>query len=264
MEARLDGRIVLVTGAAQGIGFAIAREAATSGAAGVMLTDRDAAKGQAALAEIEASSAAAGFVQADLKDVSAPARIFAAALARFGRVDGLANAAGMTDRASLTDATPDLWSDVFAVNARAPFFLMQELARHVRATGNPAGNPGAVVNILSMNIYGGTADLAVYSASKAALAISTKSAAHAHRFDRMRVNGINLGWAETPAEHQMQAVTLQRGAAWRDQAAAKLPFGRLIQPEDVARLAIFLLSDASLPMTGALIDQEQWVIGPRD
>jgi NAD(P)-dependent dehydrogenase (short-subunit alcohol dehydrogenase family) len=260
MEARLDGRIILVTGAAQGIGLAIAREAATSGAAGVMLTDREAAKGEAAVAEIEANGAAAGFVQADLKDASAPARIFAAALARFGRVDGLANAAGMTDRASLTDATPDLWSDVFAVNARAPFFLMQELARHLRESRSP----GAVVNILSMNIYGGTADLAVYSASKAALAISTKSAAHAHRFDRMRVNGINLGWAETPAEHQMQAVTLKRGAAWRDQAAAKLPFGRLIQPDDVARLAIFLLSDASLPMTGALIDQEQWVIGPRD
>jgi NAD(P)-dependent dehydrogenase (short-subunit alcohol dehydrogenase family) len=62
----------------------------------------------------------------------------------------------------------------------------------------------------------------------------------------------------------MQAVTLKRGAAWRDEAAAKLPFGRLIQPDDVARLATFLLSDASLPMTGALIDQEQWVIGPRD
>jgi NAD(P)-dependent dehydrogenase (short-subunit alcohol dehydrogenase family) len=260
MEARLDGRIILVTGAAQGVGLAIALEAARSGAAGVMLTDRDARKGDAAIADVLASGAEAAFVQADLREESAPSQIFEAALARFKRVDGLVNAAGMTDRASLTDATPELWGAVFAVNARAPFFLMQALARHLRQTRNP----GAAVNILSMNIYGGTADLAVYSASKAALAIATKSAAHAHRIDRIRVNGINHGWAETPAEHQMQAVTLKRGAAWRDEAAAKLPFGRLIQPDDVARLATFLLSDASLPMTGALIDQEQWVIGPRD
>jgi NAD(P)-dependent dehydrogenase (short-subunit alcohol dehydrogenase family) len=80
----------------------------------------------------------------------------------------------------------------------------------------------------------------------------------------VRINGINMGWADTPAERQMQAVTLGGGDAWLQRAAAAAPFGRLISPEDVARLTVFLLSDASLPMTGALIDQEQWVMGPKD
>jgi NAD(P)-dependent dehydrogenase (short-subunit alcohol dehydrogenase family) len=75
------------------------------------------------------------------------------------------------------------------------------------------------------------------------------------------VNGINLGWTDTPAERVMQAETLGHGAGWLDRANASQPFGRLIAPQDVANLAVFLLSDAAGPMTGALIDQDQWVIG---
>ena len=115
-----------------------------------------------------------------------------------------------------------------------------------------------------MNVYGGTAELAVYSATKAALATVTKNAAHAHRFDRIRINGINMGWADTPAERQMQAVTLGGGEDWLERAASQQPFGRLLSADDVARLAVFLLSETSAPMTGALVDQEQWVMGPKD
>ena len=89
----------------------------------------------------------------------------------------------------------------------------------------------------------------------------TKNTAHAHRFDRIRVNGINVGWVDTPAERQMQAVTLGLGEKWLAEASARQPSGRLLKPDDVARLAIFLLGDASGPMTGAVIDQEQFVIG---
>jgi NAD(P)-dependent dehydrogenase (short-subunit alcohol dehydrogenase family) len=124
--------------------------------------------------------------------------------------------------------------------------------------------PGAIVNILSINVHGGATDLTVYSASKAALALITRNAAHAHRFDRIRINGINMGWADTPAERVMHAKTLGKGPDWLAEQAAKQPFGRLLVPEDVARLTHFLLSPASEPMTGALIDQEQWAIGPRD
>ena len=260
MDVRLDGKVVLVTGAAQGVGEAIAGEAARSGAAGVMLSDRDTAKGQAALDSLRQTGVDAAFVAADLHDMDAPEGIFAAAVARFGKVDALVNAAGMTDRGSLANATPNLWEAMFAVNARAPFFLMQKLVAHLKERESP----GSVVNILSMNVHGGTPDLAVYSASKAALALATKNAAHAHRFDRVRINGINLGWTETPGEHQMQAVTLGQGSEWIAKASATMPFGRLLNSGDVARLTTFLLSDASAPMTGTLIDQEQSVMGPRD
>jgi len=260
MDVRLDGKVVLVTGGAQGVGEAIATEATRSGAVGVMLTDRDAPKGEAALDGLRQTGVDAAFVAADLRDITAPETIFAAAVARFGRVDALVNAAGMTDRGSLANATPDLWEALFAVNARAPFFLMQKLVAHLKERAAP----GSVVNILSINVHGGTPSLAVYSASKAALAVATKNAAHAHRFDRIRINGINLGWTHTPAEDRMQSVTLGLGSDWAKKASATLPFGRLLSPADVARLTTFLLSDASVPMTGTLIDQEQSVMGPRD
>jgi len=79
------------------------------------------------------------------------------------------------------------------------------------------------------------------------------------------MNGINLGWADTPGEREMQAIKLGKGESWLAEAESRMPWGRLIQPEDVARLTLFLLSDVSIPMTGALIDQEQNIVhGVRD
>src|SRR5581483_7260932 len=108
---------------------------------------------------------------------------------QFGAVDYLVNAAALTDRGSVVEATPGLWDSLFAVNARTAFFLMQRFVRHLRERKAP----GSAVNILSVNVHGGAGSLAVYSASKAALALLTKNAAHAHRFDRIRFNGINVG-----------------------------------------------------------------------
>jgi NAD(P)-dependent dehydrogenase (short-subunit alcohol dehydrogenase family) len=142
---------------------------------------------------------------------------------------------------------------MFAANTRAPMFLMQRLINHL--TGRKA--PGAIVNILSINAHGGTPELGVYAATKAASAVLTKNAAFAHRFDRIRINGINLGWTDTPGEREMQAEKLGKGEGWLAEAEAAMPWGRLVEPQDVARLAVFLLSDASIPMTGALIDQDQ-------
>jgi NAD(P)-dependent dehydrogenase (short-subunit alcohol dehydrogenase family) len=261
MNVGVDGKVLLVTGGTQGVGEAIALEAARSGADGVMVSGRNARRGADVAAEIEELGAEAGFVEAALEDPEAPSVIFQATLERFGRVDVVVNAAALTDRNSVLDADPDFFDRMFAVNTRAPMFLMQELIRHLR--GREA--PGAIVNVLSVNVHGGTPDLAVYSASKAALAVLTKNAAFAHRFDRVRANGILLGWADTPGERDMQARKLGLGEVWLDQAEAAMPWGRLIKPEDVARLAIFLASDASIPMTGSLIDQQQdYVLGVRE
>ena len=90
------------------------------------------------------------------------------------------------------------------------------------------GQGGAIVNILSINAHCGAPELAVYSATKGALAMLTRNAANAHRFDRIRVNGINVGWADTPAERIMQAETLGHGPGWLDAANASQPFGRLL------------------------------------
>ncbi|AGB45552.1 dehydrogenase of unknown specificity, short-chain alcohol dehydrogenase like protein [Mesorhizobium australicum WSM2073] len=257
MEIRLEGKVALVTGSTQGIGRAIAETLARSGAAGLLITGRDSKRGEAVAAELSALGTPTLFVAADLGDTETPALLAQACIERFGRIDGLVNAAGLTDRASFLDATPDDWSALFAVNARAPFFLMQAAVADMKKRGHG----GAIVNILSINAHCGSPELAVYSATKGALATLTKNAANAHRFDRIRVNGINVGWTDTPAERIMQAQTLGNGPGWLDAANAAQPFGRLLKPDDIANLAVFLLSDAAGPMTGAVIDQEQSVIG---
>jgi NAD(P)-dependent dehydrogenase (short-subunit alcohol dehydrogenase family) len=260
MNLSLAGAALIVTGSTQGVGRAVALEAARNGAGSILVTGRDAKRGAEVLAEIEALGAKAHFVAVDLANANAADIIADAALDKFGRIDALVNAAGMTDRGSMVTATPELWDRLHAVNAKTPFFLMQRAIADMRARKQP----GAIVNILSINVHGGATDLTVYSASKAALALVTKNAAHAHRFDRIRINGINMGWADTPAERVMHADTLGKGPAWLAEQAAQQPFGRLLVAEDVARLTHFLLSPASEPMTGALIDQEQAVVGPRD
>jgi len=259
LEARLDGKVALITGATQGVGEAIAEAATRAGAAGLFLTGRDAVRGGKVAKTLSDGGVPAAFLAAELSDTSAPERLVAQCLARFGRIDVLVNAAGLTNRASVVDADLSDWTMLFDVNARAPFFLMQHTIKAMRERGEG----GAIVNILSMNAHGGTPELAVYSATKAALALLTKNAAHAHRWDRIRVNGIAMGWAATPAEKVMQAETLGHGTGWIGEAAASLPFGRLLAAEEVANLAIFLLSDAAGPMTGAIVDQEQWVVGAK-
>ncbi|RUU32602.1 SDR family oxidoreductase [Mesorhizobium sp. M6A.T.Ce.TU.002.03.1.1] len=257
MELRLDDKVVLVTGATQGIGRAIAETLAHSGAGGLLVTGREPVRGAEVAAALSEIGTPTAFVAADLADTTAPARLVEECVGHFGRIDALVNAAGLTNRASFLDAGLDDWAALFAVNARAPFFLMQAaIAQMIKQ-----GHGGAIVNILSINAHCGSPELAIYSATKGALATLTRNAANAHRFDRIRVNGINVGWTDTPAERFMQAETLGHGPGWLDAANASQPFGRLLAADEVANLAVFLLSDASGPMTGALIDQEQWVVG---
>lgn len=255
MDLGLARQAVIVTGAASGIGAAIARMLAAEGVGGLLLTDRDGPGLDRVAAGLPATPV--GTVVADLTDPAAVTPIAAAAVARFGRIDGLVNAAGLTTRGSFVTGTADLWDQLFAVNARAGFLLMQ--AAIADMLGRGAG--GTIVNILSMNAHCGIPDLAIYSASKGAMVTLTKNAAHAHMADRIRVNGINLGWVATETEHRIQTALL--GEGWEAQVAAAEPLGRLVTAEECARLAAFLLSDASVPMSGAVIDFEQRVAGAR-
>jgi NAD(P)-dependent dehydrogenase (short-subunit alcohol dehydrogenase family) len=249
MEVTLSGKVILVTGAARGIGAAIAAQAAASGAAALVLADRDPVPGDLPC-PVET-------VAADLATPEGPVAVIEAALARFERIDGLVNAAGLTTRGSFGDADVALWNRMFSVNARAPFFLMAGAIADMTARGAP----GSIVNIQSVNAHCGAPDLAVYSATKAALQVLTANAANAHLRDRIRVNGINLGWTDTETERHLHEVTLAKGPGWMDAQAAGRPIGRFVSAEDAARQAVWLLSDASAPMTGVSLDLEQAVAG---
>lgn len=253
----LAGKIAVVTGAAQGIGEATARLFLARGAAGVVLVDVQADR----LKSVEASLKDAGHkalaVPTDLGDAEAVARVMPAADAAFGRVDILANIAGLTDRGGIMDSDVAFFDRMFAVNVRAPFFLMQGALRIMERekTG------GAIVNILSVNAYVGAPNLSPYSASKGALLTLTKNTANAVNWQRVRANGIALGWVDTPGEHETLRKFHGAEDGWLDAAEKSRPFGRLVKPADVARLIGFLASDESAPMTGAVIDFEQTVFG---
>jgi len=253
MNLGLGDKVVIVTGAASGIGAAIAQSLADEGAAALVLVDRngDGTRSLAATLTVETE-----IVIADLSDPTAPETVAAATTTRFGRIDGLVNAAGLTSRGSFVTGTVEVWDELFAVNARSAFFLMQAAIADMTARAAP----GAIVNILSMNAYCGQPDLAIYASTKGAMTTLTRNAAHTHMADRIRVNGINLGWVATETERQVHAA-LGHGPDWFEDAARALPLGRFVTAEECARLAVFLLSDASIPMSGALIDLEQKVAG---
>ncbi|GAB5446853.1 oxidoreductase [Gymnodinialimonas sp.] len=234
----LDGKVVLVTGAARGIGAAISVACDAAGAQ-VIAVDRDGVPGG---------------ITADLSEPGGPEQAFVAALERFGHVDGLVNASGVTTRASFVDADLARFDAVMAVNLRAPFFLMSAMIAHLQARAAPGG----IVNIQSMNAHCGAADLAIYAASKGGLQVLTKNAAEAHMADRIRVNGINLGWVATETERALHA---SKGADWLGQQAAAQPLGRLVTAQECAAQAVWMLSDASIPMTGVSLDLEQWIAG---
>jgi NAD(P)-dependent dehydrogenase (short-subunit alcohol dehydrogenase family) len=185
--------------------------------------------------------------------------VSAAAEKRFGIVDGLVNAAGLTDRGTIEDTSVALWDRLFAVNVRAPFILTQEFVRRLQAKEKP----GAIVNVITRSAHGGQPFITAYSASKGALANLTKNVAHSQRQHRIRVNGINVGWMDTPGEH---AIKLKEGKPenWLAQAEREQPFGRLVKAADMGVLSVYLLSEASVPMTGALIDYDQNVMGAYD
>ena len=170
----LPDRVVLISGGTSGLGAAIARAAAREGAL-VAVTGRRREPGEALAAELAAAGgngskggkgSKALFVQADVADVEQARACVTAAVAGFGRVDSLVNAAGLTSRGTLLDTTPELFDAHIAVNLRAPFFLMQAVVADLVARQAP----GTIVNVLSMSAHGGQPYLAPYVAAKAGLA----------------------------------------------------------------------------------------------
>ncbi|MEV7979188.1 SDR family oxidoreductase [Streptomyces sp. NPDC086519] len=252
--ALLQDKVVLVNGGSQGVGAGIVRAAVREGAT-VVLTGRRAETG-----ERLAAGTGALFVRADLADPAQARDCVTRTVDAHGRIDCLVNAAGLTSRGSLLDTTPELFDQHMAVNLRAPFFSMQAAVADMVARKAP----GTIVNIISNCAHGGPPFLAPYSAAKAGLAGLTRNAAHAHRWDRIRINGLNIGWTDTEGEDAVQRAFHGAGDDWRERAAAAQPMGKLGQVDEIADFVVFLLSDRSGVVTGSVIDWDQNVFGAQD
>jgi NAD(P)-dependent dehydrogenase (short-subunit alcohol dehydrogenase family) len=255
----LDDRVVLINGGTQGVGAGVARAAVREGAT-VVVTGRRADVGEALAGALRAGGGVARFLQADLADVEQVLAAVDDVVAAEGRVDCLVNSAGLTSRGTLLDTTPELFDAHIAVNLRAPFFAMQAVVADMVARGAP----GTIVNVISSSELGGQPYLAPYVAAKAGLAGLTRNAAHAHRFDRIRINGLDIGWTETEGEDVTQRTFHGADDSWREQAAAKLPMGKLGQVDEIADFVVFLLSERSGVVTGSVIDWDQNVFGGLD
>ena len=256
--SRLDGKIAVVTGGTQGLGAEVARLFAERGAAGLVICGRSVEKGEAkAKAISEAYGTKVHFVAADLEQVEDCRKVISAARETFGRLDALVNVAAITDRGTILDTDPQLFDRMFAINTRAPFFLMQEAIKLMLETKTE----GTIVNISSMSAMAGQPFIAAYCASKGALDTLTRNTAFGLLKNRIRVNALNIGWMASDGEDRIQREFHGAPEDWLAQAAAKQPFGRLVDPAEVARACAYLSSEESGLMTGATINFDQSIWG---
>lgn len=256
----MDGKVAAVTGSTQGLGEAIAHLFADRGVKGLVVTGRNAARGAAVKAALEAKGVRTVFVQADLAHVAEARKVIAACDKEFGCIDVLVNSAAITDRGTIWDTSPELFDRMFAINVRAPFFLMQDALHLMKRTKTA----GSIINIISMSGHGGQSFITAYCASKGALATLTRNVANSVMAYRIRVNGLMIGWMDTPGEHNIMKTYHNAGPDWLAKAEAGRPFGRLLKPAEVARACAYLASDESGLMTGSIIDFDQQVRGAAD
>jgi NAD(P)-dependent dehydrogenase (short-subunit alcohol dehydrogenase family) len=243
--AALADRVVIVTGAARGLGRAIATRSAEAGAR-VVLADREAAEGEAVAAEIVAAGGVAIAVATDVSRLSDLERLCDAAVARFGRIDGLVNNAGVNFVKPVLEVTEAEWDRVLDIDLKGSFFLTQFAARQMVAQ-RPAG--GAIVQIASVHTLAAVAGAAPYDAAKHGMVGFTKAAAVELAPHGVRVNLLSPGLCRTTIWRDLVAAAPSEQACL-DYWQSQIPGGRPIEPEEIADAAVFLLSDASRAITG--------------
>ena len=257
VKTSLTGKYAIVTGSSQGLGEAIARMFKARGVAGLIICGRNAERGKAVATSLHSDTCQVHFVQADLANVKDCRRVVAAADEHFGAVHILVNAAGVSDRGTIWDTTPELWDWIMAINVRAPFILTQESIKIMRRENIE----GSIVNIGSVSAYGSVPFLTPYATSKGALMTFTKNVAYAIMRHRIRINMLNIGWMDTPGENVIQRKYHDAEDGWLKNAESEMPFGRLLKPDEVARAVAFIASDEAGMMTGSIVDFDQSVQG---
>ena len=246
---KLNDRIALVTGAAQGIGEATAKALAEAGAT-VVVADINGARAEAVAGEIAAHQRRALGLAADVGSVEDIQRMVDRVIAEFGRIDILVNNAGVTRRADIMDITEADWDRIHRVNAKGVFFCLQAVAR----TMIPRRS-GRIINIASIagKGYAGTSN-AAYAASKGAVISLTKTASQQLGGYNINVNSICPGVTRTAlGDANLQMRAQQAGVSFEEMArqqAEAIPLRRANNPEDIAAMAVFLASPGARNITG--------------
>jgi NAD(P)-dependent dehydrogenase (short-subunit alcohol dehydrogenase family) len=236
-----SGSVALITGAASGMGAATAREFRASGGQ-VVIVDRNGELAAQVAAEIEAGPAVTG----DVRDPAFCRQAVETAVQRHGRLDVLVNAAGIIVRADTLHTSDEQWQRVMAVNVNGVFYMSRAALGPMLKQGK-----GAIVNFGSIWGGVGAAGVIAYCASKGAVHQITRSMALEYVKDGIRVNAVCPGEVNTPmlASERSEPVTPEL----MQRIADSVPLGRLAEPVEIARVVLFLASDAASYMTGAMV-----------
>jgi glucose 1-dehydrogenase len=233
----LDGKVVCVTGAASGIGLAIARRAHEHGAS-VTLADRDSPRLEQVVDDLGERAAGAVTDVTRRGDVE---RMVAACVERFGRLDVLVNNAGIVSKSRLTELPEAAWHAMIATNLTGAFFGLQEAARHMVTRGEG----GAIVNLTSIAAVLGNPLAVHYSAAKGGLAALTRAAAVSLGRHGIRVNAVGPGTVSSPLNEERL-----KDDGVRRRTLDRIPMGRFGRAEEVAEVVAFLASERASFVTG--------------
>jgi NAD(P)-dependent dehydrogenase (short-subunit alcohol dehydrogenase family) len=239
---RLKDRIAIVTGAARGIGFAIAQRFAAEGAAVVMsdVLDRE---GEAAAKEI-----AADYIHCDVSKAAEVTALVEAAAGKHGAVDILVNNAGIAVGGDFLEVSEADFDRVIGINLKGSFLMLQAAARHMVKQTGAGRKPGAIVNMSSVNDTLAIPGIVTYCISKGGVSQLTRATALALAPHGIRVNAIGPGTIETD---MAKGVLADKAAL--DRAMSRTPLGRVGSPAEVASIAAFLASDDASYVTGETI-----------
>lgn len=236
------GKTALITGAASGMGAATAREFSAAGGQ-VMIVDRNRQLAEEVASEIGADA----FMIGDVSDSRFCKRAVEAAIGRYGRLDVLVNAAGIIVRADALNTSDEQWQRVMNVNVNGVFFMSRAAVGPMKKQGH-----GVIINFGSIWGGVGAAGVTAYCASKGAVHQITRAMDMDHAKDGIRINAVCPGEVNTPmlASERSGPVTPEL----MQLIAATVPMGRLAEPVEIARVVLFLASDAASYMTGALVN----------
>ena len=242
---RLHNKVIVISGGTKGVGRAFAETAGVEGAK-VVIGGRDEIAGKEVVRYINTVGSEAMFIHCDLLKIDECRNLFDEAYKTFGKIDGFFNYAGVTPVSPLDTCDEETFDWVMDVNFKAAFFCCQQAIKYMRINGG-----GSIVLTGSAHAWGGQKDRAAYACSKGVLRTLMEHISHQYASELIRCNYLTLGWTPTEGEVALRKSQGESEAQLRKRAAEILPMGRMCERSDYMEALVYLMSDASVMMTGS-------------